>query len=88
MFWKKLGFRYDDSLLLIIKVASIPKERMQYLKAENAEAIEFIYQVYKLVPIKTPENPINPYQMGRIDADKMYDIVQKWDWGNAECFFQ
>ena len=40
--------------------------------------------VYKLVPIKTPENPINPYQMGRIDADKMYDIVQKWDWGNTD----
>jgi hypothetical protein len=40
--------------------------------------------VYKLVPIKTPENPINPYQMGRIDADKMYDIVKKWDWGNAD----
>ena len=40
--------------------------------------------VYKLVPIKTPENPINPYQMGRIDADKMYNIVKKWDWGNAD----
>ena len=40
--------------------------------------------VYKLVPIKTPENPINPYQLGRIDADKMYDIVKKWDWGNAD----
>ena len=23
--------------------------------------------VYKLVPIKTPLNPENPYQMGRID---------------------
>lgn len=39
--------------------------------------------VYKLVPIKTPENPQNPYQMGRIDTDVMYDIVKKWDWGNA-----
>ena len=39
--------------------------------------------VYKLVPIKTPENPENPYQMGRIDSDNMFDIVKKWDWGNA-----
>jgi hypothetical protein len=39
--------------------------------------------VYKLVPIKTPENPQNPYQMGRIDSERMYNIVKKWDWGNA-----
>ena len=39
--------------------------------------------VYKLVPIKTPENPENPYQMGRIDSDNMFDIVKKWGWGNA-----
>lgn len=39
--------------------------------------------VYKLVPIKTAENPQNPYQMGRIDSERMYEIVKKWDWGNA-----
>ena len=39
--------------------------------------------VYKLVPIRTPENPVNPYELGRIDSDIMYDIVKKWDWGNA-----
>ncbi len=43
--------------------------------------------VYKLVPIKTPANPLNPYQMGRIDALKMYSIVKKWDWGNSESPF-
>ena len=40
--------------------------------------------VYKLVPIKTPIDPNNPYQMGRIDTDIMYDIVMKWDWGNSD----
>ena len=40
--------------------------------------------VYKLVPIKTPINPSNPYQMGRIDANHMYDIVMGWDWGNSD----
>ena len=39
--------------------------------------------VYKLVPIKTPIDPKNPYEMGRIDADLMYDIVMDWKWGNS-----
>jgi len=41
--------------------------------------------VYKLVPIKnTPSKDGGPMDMGQIDADKMYDIVMKWDWGNSE----
>ena len=40
--------------------------------------------VYKLVPIKTPLNSNNPYIMGRLDSDLMYDIVMKWSWGNSE----
>ena len=39
--------------------------------------------VYKLVPIRTPVNPRNPFDMGRVDTDKMYDIVMNWDWGNS-----
>lgn len=40
--------------------------------------------VYKLVPIKTPIDKENPYDMGGIDSDKMYDLVTKWTWGNGE----
>ena len=40
--------------------------------------------VYKLVPIKTPLNTNNPYIMGRLDSDLMYDIVMNWSWGNSE----
>ena len=40
--------------------------------------------VYKLVPIRTPQNSENPYIMGRLDADLMYDIVMNWSWGNSE----
>ncbi len=41
--------------------------------------------VYKLVPIKNvPSKDGGPMDMGQIDADKMYDIVMKWDWGNSE----
>ena len=39
--------------------------------------------VYKLVPIKTKVDKENPYDMGQIDSDKMYDLVMKWDWGNG-----
>jgi hypothetical protein len=40
--------------------------------------------VYRLVPIKnTPSKDGGPMDMGQIDADKMYDIVTKWDWGNS-----
>lgn len=40
--------------------------------------------VYKLVPIKnSPSKDGGPLDMGQIDADKMYDIVMKWDWGNS-----
>ncbi|MBC7847420.1 MAG: DUF2723 domain-containing protein [Flavobacterium sp.] len=41
--------------------------------------------VYKLVPIKTKiDKDTNPMDMGGIDADKMYSIVMKWDWGNSD----
>jgi hypothetical protein len=40
--------------------------------------------VYKLVPLKTKvDKDTNPMDMGELDADKMYDIVMKWDWGNS-----
>jgi hypothetical protein len=38
---------------------------------------------FKLVPLKTPTDDPNPMRMGSIDADKMYGIVMKWDWGNS-----
>ena len=38
---------------------------------------------YKLVPIKSPIDKNNPYDMGRIDAEKMYQLAKKWEWGNS-----
>ncbi|QXP64055.1 DUF2723 domain-containing protein [Polaribacter sp. HaHaR_3_91] len=37
---------------------------------------------YKLVPIKTPMANKSLFDMGRIDTEKMYTNVQKWDWRN------
>ena len=40
--------------------------------------------VYKLVPIKTKISKENPYELGRIDSELMYNIVKGWEWGNAQ----
>ena len=39
---------------------------------------------YKLVPIKTPIDKSNPYEMGMIDSEKMLGIVDKWNWDNRD----
>lgn len=39
--------------------------------------------VYQLVPIKTPINPKIPFDMGRIDVDKNFEIMTNWYWGNS-----
>ncbi len=39
---------------------------------------------FRLLPIKSePENPRDPFDMGRIDANNSYEILKKWDWGNS-----
>lgn len=38
---------------------------------------------YKLVPIKTPVDRANPFDMGRIDSESMFEKVKQWDWGNS-----
>ena len=38
--------------------------------------------VYTLVPIQTKASK-NTFELGRIDTDKMYDIVMDWEWGNS-----
>ena len=38
---------------------------------------------FKLVPIKTPIDNNNPFDMGRIDSEKMYELVKNWKWGNS-----
>ena len=40
--------------------------------------------LYKLVPVRTKINEDAPMDMGQIDSDKMFSIVQKWTWGNGD----
>jgi hypothetical protein len=39
---------------------------------------------YRLLPIKTvPEDPRDPFDMGRVDPDYGYKVIKNWDWGNS-----
>ena len=39
---------------------------------------------YRLLPIKTtPEDPRDPFDMGRIDPDYAYQVIKNWEWGNG-----
>ncbi len=47
------------------------------------EYLQLDGMVYKLVPIRTKLKEGNSYDMGYIDTDKTYNIINKWTWGNA-----
>ena len=83
---------YKNQLMMLDILANNDWERPIYFTGGSYADSEYLWMkeylqleglVYKLVPIKTPLNPVNPYLMGRVDADLMYDIVKQWEWGNS-----
>ena len=83
---------YKNRLLMLDIIANNDWERPIYFTGGSFGDDDYLWMkdylqldgvTYKLVPIKTPRDPDNPYEMGRIDTDKMYDIVTNWDWGNS-----
>jgi len=83
---------YKNRLLMLDVIANNNWERPIYFSGGAFGDDDYIWMkeylqlegvVYKLVPIRTPLEKGNPFEMGRIDTDKMYDIVMKWDWGNS-----
>ena len=83
---------YKNRLLMLDIIANNNWERPIYFTGGSFGDDDYLWMkdylqldgvTYKLVPIRTPRDPENPYEMGRIDTDKMYDIVRKWDWGNS-----
>ncbi len=83
---------YKNRVMMLDILRNNDWKRPIYFTGGSYEDEEYIWMkeylqldglVYKLVPIKTPENPQNPYLMGRIDSERMYNIVKKWDWGNT-----
>ncbi len=82
-----------NRMMMLDIIANNDWKRPIYFTGGSYDKAEYIWMkdylqleglIYKLVPIKTDVNPNNPYEMGRIDSDLMYNIVMKWDWGNSE----
>ncbi len=84
---------YKNQLLMLDILANNDWKRPIYFTGGSYNDAEYLWMkdylqldglVYKLVPIKTPLNKNNPYEMGRIDSNSMYEIVKSWEWGNSE----
>ncbi len=83
---------YKNRLLMLDVIANNNWERPIYFSGGAFGDDDYIWMkeflqlegvVYKLVPIRTPLDKGNPFEMGRIDTDKMFDIVMNWKWGNS-----
>ena len=83
---------YKNRLMMLDIIAENNWERPIYFSGGAFGNEDYIWMkdylqldgfAYKLVPIKTPRQENNPFDMGRIDSEKMYQLVKKWKWGNS-----
>ncbi|MGL2962921.1 glycosyltransferase family 117 protein [Flavobacterium sp. RSB2_4_14] len=83
---------YKNRLMMLDVLANNNWKRPMYFTGGSFGDDDYLWMkdylqldglVYKLVPIKTKVDKENPYDMGQIDSDKMYDFVTKWVWGNG-----
>jgi len=88
----KDGAIYKNRLLMLDIVANNDWKRPIYFTGGAFAEDDYIWMkdylqldgmCYKLVPIKTAVDRANPFDMGRVDSDLMYEKVKKWDWGNS-----
>tara|TARA_R110000868_G_scaffold320583_6_gene581535 strand:- start:2704 stop:6006 length:3303 start_codon:yes stop_codon:yes gene_type:complete len=88
----KEGALYKNRLLMLDVVANNDWKRPIYFTGGSFGDDDYIWMkdylqldgmCYKLVPIRTPVDKANPFDMGRVDSDLMYEKVKHWDWGNS-----
>lgn len=86
------GYLYKNRLLMLDILANNNWERPIYFTGGAFGAEDYVWlkdylqldgMCYKLVPIKTAVDKGNPYDMGRVDPDLMYDMVKNWKWGGS-----
>ena len=86
------SYLYKNRLLMLDIIANNNWERPIYFTGGAFGDDDYVWlkdylqldgMCYKLVPIKTPVDRANPYDMGRVDPDLMYNMVKKWDWGGS-----
>jgi len=84
---------YKNRLLMLDIIANNEWERPIYFSGGSFGDDDYLWMkdylqvtglTYKLVPIKTKVDKNNPFDMGRIDTDQLYNNVMQWDWGNGD----
>lgn len=79
-----------NRIMMLDILANFNWEKPIYFTGGSYEDEEYIWLkdylqmdglTYKLVPIKTPYTG-SPFEMGRIDPQKMYENVKEWNWGS------
>ena len=87
------GNLYKNRLMMLDLIANNDWKRPIYFSAGSFGDDDYLWMkdylqldglLYKLVPLKTKVDKENPYDMGQIDSDKMYNLVMKWNWGNGD----
>ncbi len=80
-----------NRLLMLDMLNTNNWKRPIYFSGGSLDSAEYLYMkdylqldglVYKLVPIYTEDS--GAFDMGRIDAELMYEIVMDWEWGNSD----
>ena len=83
---------YKNRMLMLDMVSNNNWERPIYFTGGSFGDDDYLWMkeylqldgvCFKLVPIKTAIDPDNPYDMGRIDTEKSYEIIKNWYWGNS-----
>lgn len=86
------GAIYKNRLLMLDVVANNEWKRPIYFTGGSFGDDDYLWMkdylqldgmCYKLVPIKTEVDRANPFDMGRLDSDLMYEKVKAWKWGNS-----
>ena len=84
---------YKNRMLMLDIINKNNWERPIYFSGGAFSDDEYIWMknylqldgcAYRLTPIRTePENPRDPFDMGRVDPERGYEVMKNWDWGNS-----